>query len=199
MNMNEELDMMEETDFVEEPKVEDHPYLVCKTTIDISSQEEIAKIIMGKSALGTDLLMYGMCLLVGGYLVADSIINSHWSQNGFMLAVMVGLAILTFVLRLISPKKAMKRWEEAIIRKYGSPALHVTTEFYNLSIAQTLDEDEDQIVVDGYSSIEEMKETENFFLLRYSKDQYYTIAKKGFTLGSEEQFRSFIMGRIGGK
>ena len=154
---------------------------------------------MGKTALGTDLLMYGMCLVIGGYLVADSIINSRWGNNAFMIAVMVGLAILTFVLRRTSPKKALDRWEASIIQKYGTPALHVTTEFYNLSLAQTTEEDEENVIVDGYSSIAELKETENYFLLRHAKERYYILAKNGFTLGTAEQFRSYINGRIGGK
>lgn len=199
MDINETLDTMEETDLPETPEITDHPLFICKTTIDIQTQEEVSKAVMGKAALGTDLLMYGMCLLVGGYLVLDSILNSRWGQNAFMLAVMVALAILTFVLRLTMPKKNLKRWEEAMIKKYGSPALHITTEFYNLSLAQTTQEDEDLLSVDGYSSIDEVKETENLFLLRYQKERYYFVAKKGFTLGSEAQFRSFITGRIGGK
>ena len=197
MDINEELDIIEE-DHVEQEEIEDRPLFVCNTVMDIGCQEEVTKVLMGKSALITDIGMYAMCVLIGGYLIADSIINSRWKQNGIMLGVIAGLAILTFVLRKTSPKKALQRWEEAIIKKYDSPALHLTTEFYNLSLAQSLKEDEEQIVVDGYSSIDKLIETENFFLLRYHKDRYYIVSKKGFTWGSAEGFRTFITERIGG-
>lgn len=196
MNYNEELDIVEES---EEQVVQDHPTFVCNTVLDMAAQGEITKCVMGKSALGTDMVMYGMCLIIGGYLIADSIIHNRWASNALMLGVIVFLAIMTFVLRKTSPKKALKRWEDAIIQRYGSPALHITTEFYNLSMAQMLKEDEEQTTVDGYSSIREMKESENFFLLRHGKTQYYIVSKKGFTTGTADQFRTFITGRIGGK
>ena len=97
------------------------------------------------------------------------------------------------------PKKAMQNWEMSIRQRYGSSALHLTTEFYELSLAQTLEEDEEQFTVEGYSSIFELKETENLFLLRHGRDQYYFISKKGFTTGTAEEFRTFIQKRIGGK
>lgn len=199
MDMNQELDLIEETEETEEAAMQDLPVFICNTEINVGTQEEVAKAVMGKSALITDIGMYAMCLLIGGYLVADSILNNRWKQNLFMLIIMVGLAILTFVLRKTSPKKALQRWEESLIKKYGSPALHVTTEFYQLSLAQSLKEDEEQIAVDGYSSIDKLVETENYFLLHYQKEQYYILSKKGFTLGGADSFRTFITERIGGK
>ncbi len=199
MDINEEKDMIEETDHEEESVVLDQPIFVCHTVIDVNSQQEASEAAIGKKSRGANWVMYGMCLLMGGYLVADSIINSHWQQNAIMLILVAAIAVFTVFSRNGTQKKALERWEEAIIKKYGSPALHVTTEFYKLSLAQTIKEDEEQFVGDGYSSILEMLETENLFMLRHGKNQYYFVAKNGFVRGTAEEFRTFIKERMGGK
>lgn len=198
MDINEKLEMVEET-ACEEDVAPDQPIFVCHTVIDVNSQKEASEAAMGKSSRGANWVMYGMCLLMGGYLVADSIINSRWQQNAIMLILVAAIGVFAVFSRNGAQKKALARWEEAIINKYGSPALHVTTEFYNLSLAQTIKEDDEQFIGDGYSSIMEMVETENMFLLRHGKNQYYLVAKSGFVTGTAEEFRTFMQERIGGK
>lgn len=196
MDINEELENKDETEVSE---AIDSPIFVCHTVLDGNAQEEIMKIALGKKAMGTDVVIYSMCILLSGYMIADSILNHAWSRHALWLGVMVILAILTFVLRKNAPKRAVKYWEESIIKQYSTSALHTTTEFYNRSLAQSIEEDEDQIIVDGYSSIEKMTETENYFLLHYGNSRAYVVAKKGFEGNTEEQFRTFITERIGGK
>lgn len=180
-------------------EIQDQAIFVCHTVIDVNSQQEASKNAMKKPNLISNLVIYGMSLFMGGYLVADAFANGHWKHNAIMLVLVGAVVLFSLISRKSSLKKAMARWEEAIIQKYGSPALHVTTEFYNLSLAQTVKEDDEQFVGDGYSSIREILETENLFLLRYGKNQYYFVAKKGFTKGNAEEFRTFIRQRIGGK
>lgn len=180
-------------------EIQDEPLFVCNTVIDVNAQQEASKAAMGKSSLISNLIMYGMCIAMAGYLVVDSIRYDRWQQNGLMLVLTAAVVVFIIFSRNSAPKKAMARWEEAIIKRYGSPALHLTTEFYELSLAQTLREDEEQFIGDGYSSIREMIETEHLFLLRHAKNQYYFVAKNGFTKGTADQFRSFMEQRIGGK
>jgi len=123
----------------------------------------------------------------------------NWQANAFSFVLVGAIMVFLLVSRFSSPKKAMAHWEEAMIKKYGSPALHINTEFYELSLAQSLREDEEQFVCDGYSSVKELVETENLFLLRHGKNQYYFVAKNGFRVGTADQFRSFIEQRIGGE
>ncbi len=192
------MDNEEVMEYEEVTQVQDRPIFVCNTTIDVNTQLEASKAAMGKSSRITDLIMYLICAAMVVYLVVDSILNSRWQQNALTF-VLVAAIVFILISRKSAPKKAMVRWEEAIIKRYGSPALHVTTEFYELSLAQSLREDEEQFICEGYSSVKEIVETENLFLLRHGKNQYYFVAKNGFTMGTADQFRSFIEQRIGGK
>ena len=51
----------------------------------------------------------------------------------------------------------------------------------------------------GYSALSELKESEHLFLLRRSKQQWFFVAKDGFTVGNAEDFRKFITERLEGK
>ncbi len=180
-------------------ETQDQPLFVCETEINAKYQEEASKAASQKTAMIMDSILYGFCLLMAGFLVVDSIMNQRWKQNAFMLVVVALAVVYTIFAKKRAPKKALQRWEEAIIRKYGSASLHLTTEFYALSLAQTLKEDEEQFIGDGYSSIDELKESEHLLLLRHGKNQYYFVSKDGFTKGTAEEFRQFITERIGGK
>ena len=180
-------------------QVQDRPLFVSQTVIDVNTQREASMAAMKKRIQTTNRVLYGFTIAIAIPMVIDAIRNQTWTKNGIMLLVLALLMVFVSVSQKKMPQKAMQNWELAIRRKYGSPALHLTTEFYELSMAQSLEEDEDQFTVAGYSSIHELKETENLFLLRYGKDQYYFISKKGFTTGTAEKFRTFIQERIGGR
>lgn len=198
MDNEEVMEYEEVTEQEEVPQAQD-PIFVCNTAIDANAQMEASKAAMGKSGLIASLIMFGICGIAEGYLILESIRNDHWQKNAFMIILIAAVALFTFFTRNGAMKKATAKWEESITKKYGSPALHVNTEFYELSLAQTLRENEEQFVCDGYSSITEMVETEHLFLLRHAKNQFYFVAKDGFTRGTSEEFRSFILERIGGK
>ena len=84
------------------------------------------------------------------------------------------------------------------MQSFGSKELHLTTEFYEYSLAQSVQED-GSVNVQGYSDISELRESEHLFLLRRSKQQWFFVAKDGFTVGSEDAFRTFITERLEGK
>ena len=193
------MDNEEVMEYEEVSEVQDQPVFVCNTVIDVDAQLEASKAAMGKTGRISDLILYLISAAMVIYLAIDSIRNSRWQQNAFTFILIGAVMVFILISRKSTPKKAMARWEEAIIKKYGSPALHINTEFYELSLAQSLREDEEQFICAGYSTIIEIVETENLFLLRHGKNQYYFVSKKGFTLGTADQFRSFMMQRIGGK
>lgn len=195
MDFNEEMNVDQE---IHVQEIQDHPVFICKTVIDSDSQLEGSKAAMGKKTVGSSWAFYGLYVLLAGYLVADSIINSHWQKNAFMLVLVAAMTGFTIYSKKTGTKRAMAHWEEAIAKKYGAKSLHVTTEFYNLSLVQTIAEDEEQLICDGYSSITKVVETENLFLLNHGKDKYYFIAKNGITGGTVDQFRTFIQEKIGG-
>ena len=180
-------------------QIVDQPLFVCNTVIDIHSQEEATKAAMAKRIRSANLILYGFTGLLGVYLVINSILNQSWQKNSFMFVMLALVLALVTYSQKTSPKKAMQRWEIDIRRRYGSSALHLTTEFFEYSLAQSLEEDEEQFVCAGYSSLFELKETENLFLLRHGRDQYYFISKKGFIVGSADEFRTFMQKRIGGQ
>ena len=196
---NEEVMDMEISMEQEENMEQDRPVFVCDTVIDVHTQLEAVKFTVGKRNKGFNIAMYMGFVIMVGYLVLDSVMNQRWQANAFSFVLVGAIMVFLLVSRFSSPKKAMAHWEEAMIKKYGSPAIHINTEFYELSLAQSLREDEEQFVCAGYSSIQELVETENLFLLRHGKDQYYFVAKNGFRVGTADQFRSFMEQRMGGK
>ena len=90
-----------------------------------------------------------------------------------------------------------RSWQQNIQSKYGSNALHLHTDFYDLTLAQTLQEN-GEVLDAGYSTITELRETEHLFLLHCGRQQWYFVNKAGFTKGTPDEFRAFISERIGG-
>ncbi len=176
----------------------DEPLFVVETTIDASAHTEATEAVGGKKSKILGWVMIGLCAAAVTYILVDCILHQTWKQNSFGLIALGLMFVYSIYSRNALPKKAIKRWEDNLIRRFGEPALHLTTEFYPLSLAQTMHED-DSYLDEGYSSISQIFESENLFLLRYNKQQYFFVSKKGFTKGTPDEFRSFIEARIGGK
>ena len=111
-----------------------------------------------------------------------------------LLVLVVGYALFN---QLRGPRTALRRWQQNIQSKYGSNALHLHTDFYDLTLAQTLQEN-GEVLDAGYSTITELRETEHLFLLHCGRQQWYFVNKAGFTKGTPDEFRTFISERIGG-
>ena len=111
-----------------------------------------------------------------------------------LLVLVVGYALFN---QLRGPRTALRRWQQNIQSKYGSNALHLHTDFYDLTLAQTLQEN-GEVLDAGYSTITELRETEHLFLLHCGRQQWYFVNKAGFTKGTPDEFRAFISERIGG-
>ena len=68
-----------------------------------------------------------------------------------LLVLVVGYALFN---QLRGPRTALRRWQQNIQSKYGSNALHLHTDFYDLTLAQTLQEN-GEVLDAGYSTITE--------------------------------------------
>lgn len=172
------------------------PRFVINTVINAEVQHEVSKAVMPKSSKIMTIACFVMLAAAMVFLVYQ------YAAKGIGSPMMIGLVGLAFVYlvynQLTMPKKALKRWEEQMIKTYGSPELHLTTEFYDLTLAQTNHED-GSVLVSGYSELLEMCECEHLILLRHGARQYFFLAKDGFQTGTLEDFRTFLAGQIGGK
>ena len=177
---------------------QDEPLFVVETTIDAAAQAEASEAAGGKKSKILGWVMIGLCTAALAYILSDCILHQTWKQNAIGLVAIVLMFVYSIYSRKAMPRKAIQRWEENIIRRFGTPAMHLTTEFYPLSLAQTLHESDDY-VDEGYSSLTELLESEHLFFLRYNRQQYFFVSKEGFTKGTPDEFRSFIKARIGGK
>ena len=199
----EESEELKETElddelYDDEPEEEvpalDPPLFSVNTVIDAKIQQEASETVAAKSAKYVSYACLGLVILAFGFLVYQYIMAR--STSSLVLMVGAGLVVAYLIYSQITmPKKALERWEASIRRSFGASELHVTTEFYPLSLAQTVKED-GSVNVQGYSELSDLRESEHLFLLRRSQQQWFFIAKDGFTAGTADEFRKFISERI---
>lgn len=200
--MEENKDLLEEyeEEFEEEEVVEPLPEVLfrVKTVLDIKAQEEATKAVRGKLIELITWIFVGICAVFGGvmfwqYFTAEDAPKSNLIFGGLMI-----LAVLFSVYnKVFGSKRALQKWETSLQQKFGTSALHLSTEFYPRSLSQTVEETEN-VMVDGYSTVTNMKETENLFLLYVGGRQWYFISKSGFEVGDADSFRKFMSEKIGG-
>lgn len=168
-----------------------------KTVLDAQVQLEASKTLAPKIGNYTGIIGIGLMAALLGVTLWQYF--TTFQTDRLLMAGLLVLVIAFFVYsRKTAPKKALKRWETSMQRTYGTNQLHLTTEFFEHSLAQSVEESED-FLVEGYSKISELRETEHLLLLRCSARQWFFIAKDGFTVGNAEDFKEFIRARIGDK
>ena len=172
------------------------PKFAVNTVLNAELQLEASKAVSPKI---TQLISY--FLIVFAAAAFGVLLWLYFSTKDSKNLIMAGLVVLMIgymvYTRLAMPKKAMLRWEDKLLQSYGTTELHLLTEFYDKAMAQTLQED-GELTTEGYSAITELKETEHLFLLRHSAQQWFFVEKTGFTVGTADEFRTFITERIGG-
>lgn len=173
------------------------PKFVVETILNADTQTEATKVVQSKAVTIFGYVCMGLCTAMFIALVVLYFTTKN-SANLFYAALM--LFTLAFMLynKFVSPKKQRERWESTIQRAFGTTELHLTTEFYELSLLQSMKEDENNLVDAGYSELMEIKESENLFLLRCRNRQWFFLSKNGFKVGTAEDFRAFISEHIGG-
>lgn len=193
----EELELTEVEDTEEEAPALDPPKFSVNTVIDASIQKEASEAVASKNAKFVGYGCIALVVVALGLLIWQYVVTR--STMGLMMTLLCVLVIVYLVYSQITmPKKALARWEASILRSFGSKELHLTTEFYEYSLAQSVKED-GSVNVQGYSDLSELKESEHLFLLRRSRQQWFFVAKDGFTAGNAEDFRTFITERLEGK
>lgn len=176
----------------------DPPKFAVKTVLNAQIQKEASEAVSPKSAKITSIICY--ILLAGSVLLVGwQYLQTRDSSMLLMLGVVVLVCAYLIYNQLTMPKRALRRWEEGMIRTYGTAELHLCTECYELNMVQTLQENEENVIIEGYSDLGTLTESEHLFLLKRSRQQYFFLAKDGFTVGTADEFRAFINEKIGGK
>lgn len=192
----EELEVTEIEEEEEVPAL-DPPKFSANTVINAAIQQEASETVASKNAKFVSYGCIALVVVALGLLIWQYVVNR--TTMGLMMVLLCVLVIVYLIYSQITmPKKALERWEASILKSFGSKELHLTTEFYEYSLAQSVKED-DSVNVQGYSDLSELRESEHLFLLRRSKQQWFFIAKDGFTVGNAEDFRKFITERLEGK
>lgn len=193
--MNPEDELIEETQAEELPALEP-PLFAAETVLNAERQLEASKAVSPK--LPKILSIFCIVFAAAAIGVLLWLYFTRGDKNNLIMAIVI-VPVVGYMLysRFAMPKKAMQRWEEKLLTAYGCTELHLLTEFYDKALAQTLKESDD-LTTEGYSAITEFKETEHLFLLRHSAQQWYFVEKTGFTVGTADEFRTFITERIGG-
>ena len=173
------------------------PKFVVQTTLNADMQIEATNATQSKAIIAFGYVCMGLCAAMFIALIVMYFMTKSGANLFYAALMLLTLAYLLYS-KFVTPKKQRARWESNIQRAFGSKDLHLTTEFYELSLVQTLQEDEENIVDAGYSELREMKESENLFLIRCANRQWFFLSKKGFRTGSVDAFRDFINERIGG-
>lgn len=172
--------------------------LFCVTTVlNAETQKEASETVRGKAFDYISWFFMGLCALLAGILLWQYFFAEP-RDNGRLLMALIAVVALLFAVynKLFAGKKALKRWEESLQKQFGTTALHLNLECFPLSLSQTVAES-GETLVEGYSSLSRMKESEHLFLLQCGKQQWFFVSKEGFTKGNAEDFRKFISEKIG--
>ncbi len=170
------------------------PKFVIETTLNAEMQLEASTALAPPFAKYINYICIGLSAVMTGILVWRYF---NGGTNGDLIMAALPLIAIGYLLYTMfaSPKKALRRWEDNMRKSFGSPEAQLVTEFYEHSLAQTIDKLDD-VVVDGYSALRDMKETEHLFLLRSSRGQWFFLSKSGFKVGDEAAFRSFLSEKV---
>ncbi len=172
------------------------PLYTARTVLNAQTQQEASQALAPKYTKFVSYSALAICVVILGVLIWQYL-ETKSQQNLLLSAVLVLLIGYMVYSHLTMPKRLIRRWEEGMRQNYGTAELHLTTEFFTFNLAQTLEENQD-IVVESYSDLSGLRETEHLFLLRRNASTWFFVAKSGLEGCTEEEFRSFISGRMGG-
>lgn len=190
MNPEEEVSVEEEVQPIP-------PIYSCRTVLNLQMQKEATEAAAPKYSKIINYVCLALCGLMFGLLLW-AYIGGRAPLNLILAVLVFGVGIYLVYSQFVLPNKLLTQWEENLRRDFRTDALHLTTEFYKFSIAQTLEENGD-VLVDNYSDLREMVETEHMFLLKKRRGSWYFLSKEGLQNCSVDEFRTFISEQIGGK
>lgn len=184
----------------EEEELEPLPEVLfrVKTVLDVEAQAEATKAVRGKLIELITWFFVAICAAFAVVMLVRYFTAEVPEKSNLIFAALMGAAVLFSIYnKVFGSKNALKKWERSLQQKFGTSALHLTTEFFPRSMSQVVEETEN-VMVEGYSTITNFKESENLFLLYVGARQWYFISKNGFEVGDADRFRKFITEKTGG-
>lgn len=173
------------------------PRFTVKTTLNAQTQYEASRALTPKYARVTVWVCMGLAALMLCVTLVQ-FFRTKDSSNLLMAGMLALLLLYLCYTQFSTPKKALQRWEENIRRNFGATELHLTTEFFALNLAQSIDEGDD-VTVEGYSALGRMVETERLLLIQSGRRQWFFLEKSGLQSGTVEELKAFLSEHIGGK
>lgn len=166
------------------------PKFVVKTTLNFENQLEASKAVGGKLMRIVSYVLDGIVLALIGlmvYLIATTQSKKNW----IILLLLVAAGAYLVFNQFFAQKRALRKWEAGVHRNYGVDEIHLTTEFFDLILVQSNDLSDD-VIEEGYSGVNDFRETEHLFLLQCRHKNWFFVDKAGFVTGTPEAFRTFF-------
>lgn len=173
------------------------PRFVIKTRLNARMQYEASRALTPKYARITVWVCVGLAAVMF-CLALVQFFRTQDSGNLLMAGILALLLVYLCYAQFSSPKKALRRWEDNLRRSFGTNELHLTTEFFALNVAQSLEE-RDDVTVEGYSAIGRTVETEHLLLLQSGGKNWFFLEKDGLQNGTVDELKAFLAEHIGGK
>lgn len=173
------------------------PRFSVETSLDVSLHEEANKAMASRGGR----VLFAVCLaMLASYLGISvwQLIVTRSTSAWLSIAVCLLAGGLLIYSRLFGQKRALQKWEAQIQAAFGTNALHLTTEFYDLVLTQIIRESGDSVEC-GYSSLRGLRETEHLLLLQNTSGNYFFVDKRCVRGGTPEELRAFLESMIGGK
>ena len=170
------------------------PKFVVKTTLNVDTQLEASQAAGGRFSRILTLVLLGISVVLFG-VMTYLYVSGREKKNLFILILLVFAIGYLVYNQFFAPKRALRRWESNIRANYGVTEIHLTTEFYELTLAQSTDIS-DEVLEECYSSVTGFRETKHLFLLQCRHQKWFFMDKNVFTVGSPEEFRAFFSEKV---
>ena len=171
-----------------------NPNFVVKTTLDKNAQFEASRGAGSKFARILTYVLLGIAVVLIGVMVYLFIADGSTKNIFIVLLLLAGLAYLVYN-QFFAPKRALQKWEDGMVKNYGVKEIPLTTESYARIFVQPNPITQEPIE-EGFSGINDFRETEHLFLLQCRHQKWFFVDKAGFTVGTPEQFRAFFTERL---
>lgn len=189
VELEEDFEEAPEEAIPEAPK----PYYVTKTALNAALQLEATQAAQSKLSRILTYCCFGVLVLLLGATVWMYVKEPATSYLLYLVLEVLVLAYVVYT-HFFGQKRSLQKWERQIQSQYGVNALHLTSEFYDLTFMQNVAETGNDMDC-GYSSIEKIEETEHIILLRCGKNRWFFVEKSG--VEDVEGFRAFIHEKCG--
>ncbi|MBO4848901.1 MAG: YcxB family protein [Clostridia bacterium] len=131
-------------------------------------------------------------IAIGALIIA--LYSAVMSRNKDMIPIAILAVLFSAYVIALFPLRVKRVWQRVCERSHGSPVETITT-FTEENAVIVSNGDEQRTTVD-YSSIKKTITTKNLIIIVTRARLGYMLRRDGFTVGTEEEFMSFIGGKI---